>query len=203
MVTSTESILSTFLECPIAPLEGVPTHTFMTEVNRFLNACAASVHYNIGNGTVGYLVITAQPASFTIASPTAFVKPVNPGVLILAYPAPAAAVIGTLTRKYTKDLRVFNKYHSVDKACKNVLFTLVPEAYFLSFKNKYTGYANVTCLEIFTHLWTTYGVLQDFEVQENELRMKQPITDKTLFEDFVEQIETAVDAVATQVSYKK
>ena len=67
MMTSIESILSTFPEFPIAPLEGIPTHTFMTGVDGFLNACAASVHCNLGNGTVGYLVITAQPASFTIA----------------------------------------------------------------------------------------------------------------------------------------
>ena len=139
MTTSTESILSTFPECPIAPLEGVPTHTYMTEVNGFMNACAASVNCYIGIGTVGYLVLTAQPASFKIMSPTSFVKPVNPGVLVLAEPAPSADVIGTLTRQHTEDIRVFNKYHSVDKACKKVLFTLVPEAYFRSSKNKYTG----------------------------------------------------------------
>ena len=105
-------------EFPIAPLEGVPTHTFMTEVNGFTNACAASVHYNLGNGTVGYLVVTSQPASFTIASPPSFVKPVNPGVLVLADPAPSAAVIGTLTLQHTENMPVFNKYYSVDKACK-------------------------------------------------------------------------------------
>ena len=33
--------------------------------------------------------------------------------------------------------------------------------------------------------------------------MKQPITSKTLFEEFVEQIETAVDAVAIQVPYTR
>ena len=48
-----------------------------------------------------------------------------------------------------------------------------------------------------------YGVLQDFEVQENYLRMKQQITAETLFEEFFEHIETAVDAVATQVSYTR
>ena len=98
---------------------------------------------------------------------------------------------------------MFNKYYSVDKACKKVLFTIIPEAYLRSFKNKYTGYANVKCLDILSHLWTTYGVLQDFEVQENDVRMKQPITAETLFEEFVEQIETAVDAVATQVPYTR
>ena len=104
MRTLTESILSTFPECPIAPLQGVPTQTFMTEVNGFLNACAASVHYNIGNSTVGYSVLIAQPASFTIASPTSFFKPVNPGVLVLAEPPPAAAVIGTLALQHSEDI---------------------------------------------------------------------------------------------------
>ena len=33
--------------------------------------------------------------------------------------------------------------------------------------------------------------------------MKQSITAETLFEDFVEQKETAVDAVATQVPYTR
>ena len=53
------------------------------------------------------------------------------------------------------------------------------------------------------HLWTTYGVLQDFKVQENDLKMKQPITAEILLEEFVEHIETAVDAVATQVPYTR
>ena len=108
MTTSTETILSTFPECPISPLEGLPTHTYMTEVNGFLDACAASVHCNLSNGTVGYLVLTAQPASFQIASPTSFVNQVNPGVLVLGDPAPIEAVIGSLTCQHTEDTRVFN-----------------------------------------------------------------------------------------------
>ena len=181
-------ILSTFPECPIAPLEGVPTHTYMMEVNGFMIACAASVHCNLGKGTVGYLVLTSQPACFLIVSPTSFVKPVNPGVLVLGDPALSAAVIGSLTRQHIEDTRVFNEYHSVDRACKKVLCILIPEAYFWSFKNKYTGYANVQCLEIMSHSWSTYGVLQDYEVQENDVKMEKAISTRTLFEEFVEKI---------------
>ena len=195
--------MSIYPEFKIAPLEGVPTQTYMTEVNGFLNKCAESVHCNLGNGTVGYLVLTSQPESFLIASPTSFVKPVNPGVLVLGDPAPSEAVIGSLTFQHTEYTRVFNEYHSVDRACKKVLCTLIPEAYFQSFKSKYTGYANVQCLEILSHLWITYGVLQDYKVQENDVKMKKSISAETLFEEFVEKIETAVDAVATQVPYTR
>ena len=98
---------------------------------------------------------------------------------------------------------VFNKYFIVHQACKKFIFTLIPDAYFRSFKKKYTRYANVKCLDILSHLWTTYGVLQNLEVQENYVRMKQPITAETLFEDFVEKIDTSVDAFATQVPYTR
>ena len=49
-------------------------------------------------------------------------------------------------------------------------------------------------MNILTNLWTTYGTLQEYEVQENDETMKQPITAETLIEDFVEQIEVSVDA---------
>ena len=78
-------------------------------------------------------------SAFQIASPKYFLKPVNHGVLILGYPAPSETVIISLTSQHTEDTRVFNEYHSVDRACKKVLCTLIMEAYFRSFKNKYTG----------------------------------------------------------------
>ena len=75
---------------------------------------------------------------------------------------------------------------------KGIFCTLIPEAYFRSFKNKYTGYANVQCLEIMSHLWSTYGLLQDYEVQENDVKMKKSISADTLLEAFGAKIETAV-----------
>ena len=43
--------------------------------------------------------------------------------------------------------------------------------------------------------------LQDYEVQENNEIMKQPILAETLFVEFVEHIEVSVYAVATEVPY--
>ena len=40
-------------------------------------------------------------------------------------------------------------------------------------------------------------------MQEHDVKMKKAISAEILFEDFVEQIETAVDAVATQVPYTR
>ena len=115
----TNTVLKTFAKCPIPPLEGPPTYTYLTDLNGYLNACAVSVHYDLGNGTVRYLVLTAQPATFLLACPTPFVHPTHAGAtLTLPDPAPSSAVIGTLTRAHTEKLRLFNEYNSADKSCK-------------------------------------------------------------------------------------
>ena len=160
------------------------------------------MHSNLGNGTVGYLAITAQPAAFALACLNVFITPSNPGAtIILSDPPPTASIIVIQTRAHAKELRIFNEYYNVEIACKKIIFTLIPKEYYRSFKNKHTGFETVFCLIILTHLWMTYGTLQDFEVQENDEMMKQLIIAETLFEDSVEQIEVSVDAVATQVLY--
>ena len=57
------------------------------------------------------------------------------------------------------------------------------------------------CLTNLTHLWTTYGEIQDYEVHANYQQMKVPITNETLFEDLVQKTEVAVNAVASKVTY--
>ena len=116
MVSQYDTILAKFAECPLPPLDDVLNHAYLTELNSYLNLCTASVHRNLGNGTVGYLVLTAQPASFAMACSDIFVQPRNPGVtFVFLEPPPSAEVIRTLTRKHAEDLRVFNEYHNVNK----------------------------------------------------------------------------------------
>ena len=98
--------------------------------------------------------------------PNTFITPTNTGAtLILSDPPPTADIIGIQIRAHSEDLQVFNEYYNAEKACKKIIFTLIPEAYYCSFKKKHTGFATVYCLTILTDLWTTYGTLQDYEVQ--------------------------------------
>ena len=148
-------------------------------------------------------MLTAQPASFQIASPTSFV---NQSILVCWYwktPHQQRPSSGHLHVSTQKTQECSTSTTASTERAKKLFCTLIPEAYFWSFNNNYTGYANVQCLKILSHLWSTYGVLQDYEVQENDVKMKKAISAETLFEEFVEQIETAVDAVATQVPYTR
>ena len=119
----TNTVLETFSKCPIQPLEGPPTHTYLRNLDGYLNAYAALVHSNLGNGKVRYLIFTAQPDTFLLVCTTPFIHPTNPGVtLILPNPALIFVVIGMLKRAYTKNLCLFNEYNSVNKSCKKKFF---------------------------------------------------------------------------------
>ena len=166
MVNTLETILASFTKCRLPPLEGNPIHTYLTEAKGYLNACSASVHRNLGNGAVGYLAIIAKSAAFNLVCLNAFNTPANLGAtLILLDPSPMVAIIRIQTHAKSKDLRIFNDYYNVEKACKKIIFALIPKAYYSSFKNKHTWFTTVSCLIILTHLWTTYGTPQDYEVQ--------------------------------------
>ena len=79
-----------------------------------------------------YLVLTASPTVYMLQSVTPFTSPpVNPGsTLVLPVPAPAAVVIGELTRERTESLRIFKEYTNVGKACKKIITKLVKDVYY-------------------------------------------------------------------------
>ena len=202
MASSYETIFANFTECPLAPLEDIPTYNYLTELNAYLNACSASVPSDLGCGTLGYLVLTTSPAVFAILCATPFIEPVHPGATpLIPDPLPPAAAIGVITREHAEDSRVFREYHNVDKACKKVITRLVPEIYYKSLKNRYTGFSGNSSLEILTHLWTEYGEISEDHVRSNDGALKREITGETHFETLVAQVEDHVEAVAIQNPY--
>ena len=52
-----------------------------------------------------------------------------------------------------------------------------------------------------THLISEYVELEEEDIQEIDRKIKEPISGKTLFEDFVKQIEWNQEAVAVQNPY--
>ena len=49
---------------------------------------------------------------------------------------------------------------------------LIPEIYYMSLKNRHTGFPQTWGLDILTHLWTEYGTLQEEDIQEFDRLMK-------------------------------
>ena len=127
MTTEEDRIFGAFSECPLAPLEGVPTYQYMTNLNVYLKSCLSAVDCTLGCGTFGYLVLMDQPAVFNTHCVTKLITPRNLGIhLVMPDPAPTARILSELVRTHKHEVRLFNEYHAVDRACKKFISKLIP-----------------------------------------------------------------------------
>ena len=190
MTLEEDKIFGAFSESPLAPLEGVPTYEYMTNINVYLNLCSSAVDCTLVCSTLGYLVLTAKPAVFNTHCGTTFITPINPGIhTVIPDQDPTTAIFSELVRTHKHQVRLFNKHHAVDSACKKVISKLILDKFYKSISSRIIDFVKVTSLVILTHLIAKYAELEEKDVQDIDRNMKEPIFDITLFEDFVEKIE--------------
>ena len=109
MTPEDDKIFGAFTECPLAPLEGVPTYEYMTNLNVDLNSCSSAVNCTLGCGVLGYLALTAHPAVFNTHYGTVFRVPTNKGIHSVMFdPAPTATILSKLIRTHKKEVRILN-----------------------------------------------------------------------------------------------
>ena len=93
MAPKEDKIFAAFTECPLAPLEGVPTYEYTINLNVYLNLCFSAVNCTLGCDTLGYLVLTAHPAVFNNDCGMAFCVPTKTGIhTVMPNPTPTAAL---------------------------------------------------------------------------------------------------------------
>ena len=148
------------MECLLAPLEGLLTYNYKTNLNVYLNSCSSAVNYTLGCGTLVYLVLTEQPALFSTHCGTAFLPPTNLGIHPnMRDPDPTAAILSKLIRTHKHGVLLFNEHHTVNQACKKATSQLILEKYYKSLSSRIIGFAKVTSLQILTYLITKYAEL--------------------------------------------
>ena len=109
MTPKEDNIFGAFLECLFTPLEVVPIYEYMTNLNVYLNSCSSVVDFTLVYGTLGYLVLMAQPAVFNTHFFTKFITPRNTGVCpIMPDPAPTATILSELVRMHKHEVRLYN-----------------------------------------------------------------------------------------------
>ena len=139
---------------------------------------------------LGYLALTRSDTDYlTASSNIAFVPPVDPGTA----PTPPTLSTGVSTTSVARRaiqvemmpftsqeaVRTFNaqkkeyaEFIAVQTALKNLILKNVAPEYIDAKKNPLTDFATVTPLELMTHLWDTYGSIDQASLSVNETRMK-------------------------------
>lgn len=159
---------------PIATNTTPPTYTSLQVLQKELNANAASVHSNAGGGIHGHLALTMTPAEYLVIAGEAFLAPVAPPVNPVFAAGAAGPVITEANRQHLENIRIFQRYHNVDKALLRQIIAACPPSYINALSNPVLGFASVTCLQMLTHLKTTYGRITMAEKEANQIRMAAP-----------------------------
>jgi hypothetical protein len=87
-------------------------------------------------------------------------------------------------------------YSNVDKALRNQLHAAVPKVYSSAILDTIIGIGNTPCLQLFTHIHTTYDRIAEAELSKNLKRMKNKWNPPTSIEILFTQINDGV-AIAT------
>jgi hypothetical protein len=168
-----------------------PTYDSLRLAMTQLNANAASVPSNAGDGILGHLVLTLGDVAYTAISAgnVVFAAPVNPAAVPEIPPNATAALIAEIRQQYTDSKREFQTYNAVDAALKKLLLAATDERFVISLKDRTHGFALVRTRALIDHLYRTYGNITSDDLSANEDRMKATWDPTTPIEGLFEQID--------------
>jgi hypothetical protein len=192
MPTETDKVIDGFPHPSILPITGTPDYPSIAELQLELNANAASVQSNLGNGQLGLLALTVSPGVYSALSAVLFIPPANPGPLP-AFPARATGEQqANLVSRHAPSTALFQEYRATDNALKQQIIGCINKIFLRTLSDRITGYAKVTTRAMLIHLCTTYGRLSADDVVQNDKTMKEPYDPNQPIEAFIAQIEDAI-----------
>jgi hypothetical protein len=83
-------------------------------------------------------------------------------------------------------------WHNDDALLCNLIIAAVPANFLTAKRNPVTGFGNVTCLALLTHLHNVYGRLTEQELEQNVQLIRTQWNPPTAIESIFVQIEDGV-----------
>ena len=205
MAPSTDKVIAQFPHKTIPPVVGTPTYETIHRVHVQLNANAASVPTTLGDGALGMLGLTITPAEYRRLSTgnVSFTAPVNPGLSPpIDYTTSTEKQINALTAQHDAQLYIWETYSNCERALKALLISVFDDMYIKILSDSVTGFAKIKTMDIFTHLYDTYGDMTPASIASNDEKLRAPYDGSTPIESFFTQIQDAKDyAVAAKSPY--
>jgi len=188
-----DSIVDNFSHTSIDPIVGQPNYKSLAEVHLNLNTNAASVRSHLGDGRLGLLYLTVTPAVYNTQSNIPFMPPTNLGPTLMIPNNAISHQINEINCQFNRATELYKEYNDTNKALKSFLISAVDDLYIRALKDKYIGYANVTTLQMLTHLYANYAKITLTNLEENDKRMKADWNPNQPFKVLIDQIDDGVD----------
>lgn len=180
----------------IDPIVGEPSYETIAEIHKKINANAASVQSNLGNGRLGHLALTVSDAIYNTLSATPFVPPPNPGAQAVIAVNTTAAATATIRHSFAESTALFKRYVAVDMVLKQILLGAIDEMFVRALHTQYVGYLNVTTRDILDHLYTTYARISSADLLTNDEKFKAPYDANLPIETLFAQVESSMEYAA-------
>jgi hypothetical protein len=166
MISSTEKIRDLFPFLSIDPILREPTYEGIKALHQKLNVNAESVHSHLGNRKLGLLYLTITPEVYNTLSDVEFHPPQNPGPNIEYSDNATQFIIQATNREHENATKLFHQYDSCDRAFKQLLIGAIDNMFINTLCDRHVGYANVTTLNLLTHLCDTYGKITEINLKK-------------------------------------
>ena len=152
-----------------------PTYQSLRTFQKALNHNAMSIHST--QTRLGHLHLVITKAKYLEANDNV------PFKVSIDEEADDDVDTGTVTSDTLQSIKTFElqqqkyfKYNATVVALRNLILNAVDNKYITDLEDDLTGYAKVSPLELMTHLWTSYGTVDDADHAANEEAMKKPWT---------------------------
>ena len=153
---------------------GEPTTTTLITLLAEVRDNAGSVQTDLGGGAHGHLGLVCSPNTYQTLIPGAepYVRPENPGRLVLAEAGLTQYQIAQAREEHEESTRLFREINSVERTLIQQIVSAVEPKYLRALRTPGTNKLNHTVPEIFTHLFDTYGDVTPSELRELQARVE-------------------------------
>ncbi|CAB9511209.1 hypothetical protein SEMRO_474_G150160.1 [Seminavis robusta] len=179
-------------ELTAIPPEEKPTYNSLKILHQELNANAMAVPSTGGGGNYGHLALALTPAQFNALPNTIpWVLPAHPGVAPVHAGNATQAQITETNRLYIASETRFFVCRATETALRKQLLDAIPDTFTKALKHEMYGYAQLTVIQVLTHLDTTYGTVDAFDLAHNLKRMNATWSPSQPIENLWNQIKDA------------
>ena len=174
-----------------------PSFTSLNTFQQALDANAMAIPSTTTD--LGHLALVISNGDFTtLNSGIPFTVPTRPASTGPSNPArgrPSQAALNILPFTAPEAIRAYNQqrqendlYNVATSVLRKLILTNVADRYICKLKYERTLYAQVTPLQLMTHLWDKYGAVDIADLDKNDNRMRAPWNPPTPIETLFEQL---------------
>jgi hypothetical protein len=164
----------TFPHATLTVLHGKPTSATIKLLIREVFANARAIHSTRGGGANGYLATCMPPDTYLIRAGQAFAIPTHPGPQPTHSSTATSAQITVTNRQYDQDLVDFDTYSAVTETIRKQILEAIDPIFYNVLEDNIFGYADVTILQLLTHVTSEYGTLTRTDLEANRNHLKSP-----------------------------